>query len=377
MAGIGHYTYNLITAINKLNHEFRFIYFGYTRCSDVLDMPSGNTTQIKRMLALRRFLYDLHPSIGLLKRKLKHQHNTWLLRKNIKKYHATLFHSPTHDCPPCTIPSIVTAHDISCFRHPETHPAVRVRFDHSVLPKAIAQAAMVLTVSEFSRQEIINYFALDPQKIRVTHCGVGAQFKPRNDAQTMSVLTKYNLKHNGYILYVGTLEPRKNLSTLVDAYTMLPKAIQQHYPLVLVGAIGWMSDALLDKLKPLVASGVVGMIGYCSSHDLPTLISGSRLFVYPSLYEGFGMPVLEAMASGVACIVSNRASLPEVVGDSAITIDAMDCNLWAQSIQMMLEDSEKRIHFSALGLEQAKKFSWDDCARKTLDAYQQVLSSHA
>ncbi len=191
--------------------------------------------------------------------------------------------------------------------------------------------------------------------------------------QTTALCQRLQLQHGAYVLAVGTLEPRKNLATLIEAYSQLPTALSQRFPLVVAGRPGWGHTLIDKKMASLERAGVLRILGHVPESDLPALYAASTLFVYPSLYEGFGLPPLEAMASGVPVIVANRASLPEVVGNAAIQTEALDAVALAVEMTRVLEDASLRGQMVARGLVQAQTFSWQRCAQQTLDVYQELL----
>jgi alpha-1,3-rhamnosyl/mannosyltransferase len=175
--------------------------------------------------------------------------------------------------------------------------------------------------------------------------------------------------HGEYLLAVGTLEPRKNLSAALHAYRSLPASLRARYPLVIVGMLGWKTSALEQSLAPLVQAGEVRQLGYLPREELAVVTAGAMAMVYPSLYEGFGLPPLEAMACGVPAITSNTSSLPEVVGDSALTMAPHDVDLLASHMRDMLTQPELRQQLSERALARSRTFSWARCVDETLDAY--------
>ncbi|HEV7416212.1 MAG TPA: glycosyltransferase family 1 protein, partial [Tianweitania sediminis] len=180
-----------------------------------------------------------------------------------------------------------------------------------------------------------------------------------------------------YALYAGTIEPRKNLVRLLDAFEQLPQTLRQRYPLVLAGYKGWNNTAILERLHRAETQGWARYLGYVPDEALPHLFAGARLFAFPSLYEGFGLPVLEAMASGVPVVCSNAASLPQVAGNAALMINAEDAAGLTEALQRGLEDEEWRRDAVASGIQQAARFSWKRCAEETADVYRQALKAAA
>jgi alpha-1,3-rhamnosyl/mannosyltransferase len=184
----------------------------------------------------------------------------------------------------------------------------------------------------------------------------------------------FGLQAGQYILSVGTLEPRKNLTTAIKAYARLPETIRQDMPFVIAGMKGWRTDGLDKEVAALIEKGQIRRLGYVPDEALPALYSGARAFVYPSLYEGFGLPPLEAMACGTPVIVSNRSSLPEVVGDAGLKVEALDVDGLAGAMNQVIEDDVLRASLRQRGMERAKGFSWRRCAEETLAVYRKVVT---
>jgi glycosyltransferase involved in cell wall biosynthesis len=182
------------------------------------------------------------------------------------------------------------------------------------------------------------------------------------------------LTHGRYLLAVGTLEPRKNLQVALEAFASLPASLRERFPLVLVGMKGWKTSALEQKLAPMVASGQVRQLGYLSRQDLATVMAGATAMVYPSVYEGFGLPPLESMACGVPVIASNVSSIPEVVGDSGLLIDPSDAQALALKMVQLLEDEVLRSQLADRALARSQLFSWAKCTDQTVDVYKAAVA---
>jgi glycosyltransferase involved in cell wall biosynthesis len=234
------------------------------------------------------------------------------------------------------------------------------------------KASKIIAISENTKKDIIDYFGIDEEKIRVIYLGVDRQFSPQPDMDEVGVLSKYNLP-SGYILSVGTLEPRKNLIRLINAYKMVASSGEPVPKLVIVGGQGWGDEELGKVVRESGLIDLVILTGYVPDEDLPALYRNTTVFVYPSLYEGFGLPPLEAMACGTPVITSNVSSLPEVVGDAAILIDPYNTTEIAQAIASVLKDKELRERLRMNGLARSNLFSWDKTARETLKLYQEVI----
>ena len=262
--------------------------------------------------------------------------------------------------------SLLFVHDLSYIRYPEyTSPKNRVYMEKFV-PRSIKQSTRVITISEFSKKEICEYYKVPEDKVSVVTPAVDhTVFYPRDYHSIDVIRKKYNIKDK-YILSVCTLEPRKNLLGVLDAYEMLPDKIKSGFTLVLAGGKGWLDEELDTKIKNLSSKYDIVRTGYVPDEDLPILYSGASVFVFPSFYEGFGMPVLEAMACGTPVITSNNSSLPEVVDNAGIMIDAKDSTKLAKDIDRVLTDTKLAKELRDKGIAQARKFSWDKSAKKML-----------
>lgn len=364
--GIGTYVAALAAALeNSGAVTLRYFYpfgWGGMRHSD---QGAGNTSAGGMAQQVKRFL----PRPYRLRRFVEQR----FFNHGCAKFRPALYHEPNFLPLRFDGPKIITVHDLSCFRHPETHPVARVKIMASLLPRAIEEAAHVLTVSAFTRREVIDFFGVDPTKVSVTHLGCDPTYRQRTSLETRTVLTKLGLSHGQYVLAVGTLEPRKNLGQLLRAFERLPAKLRKTFPLVIAGMKGWLFDSFLSSAQRMMADGELRLLGYVPDEVLPVLYSGAALFAYPSIYEGFGLPPLEAMASAVPVLTSNRASLPEVVGAAGIQVDPLDDDGMLEQLRGLLEDPDLRVELGQRGMAQASSFSWQACAAATLNAYRQVL----
>ncbi|MGM0543979.1 MAG: glycosyltransferase family 4 protein [Pseudomonadota bacterium] len=282
----------------------------------------------------------------------------------------TIYHEPNFVLYPYSGNKVITVHDLSHLRFPEFHPAARVAYLSKNLPRSTKNADIIFTVSQFTKEEMLSLGIVeDPRKIVVTPLGYDADFRPRGTSETNDVLARYGVQHLGYILAVATLEPRKNLERLLNAYSALPDYLKKEFPLVLVGAAGWSNKDLWRLVDKVRISNKVIITGYLPRADVQKLMSASALFAYPSLYEGFGLPVLEAMASGVSVLTSNNSSLNEVAGDAAYTVDPENVDEMTVGLEEMLISEAMRNEYRDRGIRRANLFSWKDCAEKTISAY--------
>lgn len=297
-----------------------------------------------------------------------------LQRMRLKDQGDALYHSPNFFLPPFSGRTVTTVHDLSHHIYPEFHPPARIDYMRRMLPDSLKRASHVITVSESARQDLITHFAHPPERITAIPLGANPAFRPHSAAELAPVLARWGLQAQRYSLYVGTIEPRKNLDRLLDAYESLPEALRRQYPLVMAGSPGWRSEDTHARMARAASTGWLHYLRYAAQADLPALYAGARLFVYPSLYEGFGLPVLEAMASGVPVVTSNVSSLPEVVGDAALSIAPEDTDALVVALEQGLQDEAWRNQTSSAGLKRAAHFSWERCINQTVDVYRQVSS---
>ncbi len=288
-----------------------------------------------------------------------------------------IYHEPCYILRPYLGPKICTVHDLSHIHYPEYHPKERVKFLLYHLPRSINSADHIITGSQFIRDEIINVFKISPDKITSIYHGISKVFRPRQFNEVKSVLARYGLWKKTYLLSVGTLEPRKNLERLIQAFKQLSEQQRKRYPLVLVGVKGWGIYRLEKLIQPLLQKEQLYYLGYVAETDLPYLYSGAYAFVYISLYEGFGLPLLEAMASGVPALASNVSSMPEVVQNAALLVNPLDVDAISDKLRLLLMDNALRSHLSAQSLIQASKFSWEKCIDSTVNLYQKALAAYS
>jgi len=292
-------------------------------------------------------------------------------KRSLREFRDYVYHGPNYYLPLHSGPCVATFHDLSVFLWPECHPAARVRYMNKELRLAIQRAAVLVTDSEFNRQEVAAYFNWPLDKIVVAPLAAAAEFRPMAAAAVAPVISSWALTYGAYALFVGTLDPRKNVDGLLDAYERLPHALRIRMPLVVAGFEGWKSEHTIARLRTAERDGWARYIGFVDEAALPALYAGARVFVYPSRYEGFGLPVLEAMAAGVPVICSDAASLPEVTGgsDGARLVAAEDGDTLYAALLQALEDDPWCANAGARGLARAQHFSWDKTVSATVAAY--------
>ena len=276
---------------------------------------------------------------------------------------------------PC--PVVVTIHDLSFEHLPETFNRRSRAQLRLTVRRTARKAAQILTLSEFSRRDIVDTYRIAPNRVSVTPAAAPSHFKPIEDETELRKIREIYGIERDYILSVSSIQPRKNLIRLIEAYSCLRGSRPEGKlpQLVLVGKRGWLDNETFRAAQRHSANNDIAFTGYVAEKDLPALYSGATCFVYPSFFEGFGLPVLEAMQCGAPVIAGNRTSIPEVVGKAGLLFDPFDTNSLVQALTRMLDDSEYRAALRIQGLERAREFDWKQTARMTLQAYQKAVVS--
>lgn len=358
-AGIGNYTYNLFNNIKKLNN-CDLTYFSGIQISDKLN---SNLSE-KLNYGNSEIISNLTPEI--FKKEIK----KFIFENNIKKNKYDLYHEPNYIPISIKIPFIITVHDLSPIKFQEYHNKKIVKNFTKYLSKSIEKSAAIIVDSEYIKKELINFMPECSTKVNVIPLGASEDFYPRTKIESINTISKYGLFYKNYILTVSTIEPRKNLITIVTAYLNLPENIKKNYPLIIVGKTGWKNKGLIEKIKK---SEYIKMLGYVDENELPFLYSSSIVVLYLSIYEGFGLPPLEAMSCGAPTVVSNASSIPEVVGSSGIKIDPLDVDSLTEQINKIINDEKYAQSISSYGLIRAKEFSWRKTALQTVEIYREVI----
>jgi glycosyltransferase involved in cell wall biosynthesis len=286
---------------------------------------------------------------------------------------AELYHATEHLLLPLRrVPTVLTVHDLIYHLFPEYHKPLNYWFLNWAMPLFVQRARAVIAVSESTKQDLIRCYGVHPDKIIVVHEAAAPHFRPASPEAIAAVRTRYGLPE-GFILTVGTIEPRKNLSRLLDALQRLRQK-GDDARLVVVGSKGWLFEGFFRRLEELQLGDAVLLPGYVPDADLPAVYSAATLCVLPSLYEGFGLSVLEAMACGTAVVCSRASSLPEVSGDAARYFDPTDVEEMAEAIGTVWHDEALRAEMGRRGLAQAARFSWARAAEETMAVYQRAMS---
>ncbi len=286
-----------------------------------------------------------------------------------------VFHGTNYCIPVFTsCPTVVTIHDLSLYSQATTHEQNNVDRGKRRIPIMARRATMIIAPSEATKLEIIKHLKIKPEKIQVIYEAARPKMKPLRPSECEPILQKYGIQGK-YLLYTGTIEPRKNLLKLLRAYHEVLRTTDHQPQLVLCGGRGWMEDEVFELVAELKLQRQVKFTGYVPDEDLPALYSAAEVFIYPSLYEGFGLPPLEAMACGTAVITSNSSSLPEVVADAGLQVDPLKVAELAEAIASLLNDSKKLRHYEQAGLKRAEIFSWERAAHETQAVYDTVFQA--
>jgi glycosyltransferase involved in cell wall biosynthesis len=359
--GVGHYTFELArelaraTPTDQIEMVSPFPYLPLDPSAGVPDAFPPNLTPTRL-------------EVNLLER------NWWTigLPRYIRRRSFDLFHGTNFDIPLWQVcPTVLTVHDLSAFLYPETHEVRSVRRARRRLPLMARTATQIVTPSESVRQEVAEQLRVSREKIVAIPAAARSIFRPLPPSQTAEVRRKLGVEDD-FLLYVGTIEPRKNLHVLLDAYRKTISTAGLGPQLVIAGKKGWLTDDLFGRLRELGINDRVHFTGYLPDKDLCALYSSCRIFIYPSKYEGFGLPPLEAMACGAVVIASSTPAITEVVEDAACLVAPGEVNDLAQAMITLLRDENERRRLSAAGLKRALQFSWNRTAQLMLGVYREA-----
>jgi len=298
------------------------------------------------------------------------------LSAELRRHPVDLLHVQFTAPPFCPCPVVASIHDLS-FKHlPKTFKRRSRMQLRLTVGQTARKAARILALSEYSRGDIIETYGIEPDRVLVTPAAAAGHFAPVTDALELARVRRNYGIEDEYILSVGSIQPRKNLARLISAYASLRRLRPQAKlpQLVLVGKKAWLFDETLRAAAEHGLTSVIIFTGYVPEADLPALYSGARCFIYPSYFEGFGLPVLEAMQCGTPVIAGNRTSLPEVVGDAGLLVDPFDEQALALAMAGVIENSDLAAELCFKGLKRARDFSWRKTAQMTLDVYEQAVA---
>ncbi|MFQ3648990.1 MAG: glycosyltransferase family 1 protein [Gemmataceae bacterium] len=283
-----------------------------------------------------------------------------------------LYHEPNFIPLPCELPTITTVLDLSVLLHPQWHPADRVRDFERRFREGLRRCVHVLTIANFGRREVIEALGVPAERVSRAYMGVRSGFAPLPPHQVRAQVAQLGLPPC-YLLHVGTLEPRKNLGTLLRAYIDLPRPIRERCPLVLVGGWGWNSADIYDFLQATGRDQHIVHVGYLPEAALPAVYNAARALVFPTYYEGFGMPIIEMFACGGAVLASTAGAVVEVASGQAHLIAPEDVTGWREAMQRIITDDDWHKQLGQGGPAIARQFTWEACARDTWQAYERAL----
>jgi len=356
--GISRYIYHLLTELRALATDDRFTVFVGQAPVDAALAPTPNFRLQPVGLPTQRPLVRIFWEQVLQPAALR--------RAGVDLLHSLAFAQPLL----WRGPSVVSFMDLSFLRFPGAFNRGNRLYLASMARVAVRRASHLLAISEHTRQDLIHLLGAPPERVTVTYCGVDASFRPL-DTATVQAYRQHRGLPERFILYVGTLEPRKNIPRLLEAYALLRRRGQPP-PLVLAGPRGWRHAAIDACVAALGLGDAVRFLGYVPAAELPLCYNAADVFVYPSLYEGFGLPPLEALACGTPVVASNAASLPEALGNAALLVDPRNPAALAEALEAALTDTALRERLRAAGFAQARRFSWRRTAEETLAVYHRV-----
>ncbi len=368
ISGIGRYTTILSDNIVKHPAIDTVKYFDHKNILDQKPEFSSSGKQKPIMKLIRKVA--TYPLIAPLATSYLH----YQLSKKLNSLDSFLYHETNYILMPFKGKTISSIHDLSYIHYRYLHPKPRVKYFEKEMPKTIEKADHFITDSQFIKNEMLEILGIAEKRVTVIPLGVTEQFKPKNRHDILPILDKYNVSDKNYILLVGSIEPRKNLKNFLDAYSHLSENLKKHFTIIHIGPSGWLNTEINHKIKQLENKRQFKTLGYLPENELVSLYAGAYVFAFPSIYEGFGLPPLEAMASGVPVLASNISSIPEVVGDCGVLTDPFDVDKMSFDLERILTDNKLRILLMKKGPKRAKQFSWDNCVNQTLEIYKQVIA---
>ena len=365
--GIGHYTFEVAKELARARPGDEF---------DVL-APVPVAPQLEEAFDGDGLPANLRATAPRTDGHLRRRWWSFGLPLHLRERGFALYHGTNYNVPPwADCPAVVTVHDLSLLLHPETHEAPLVERARRRLPVMTRSAAHVLTDSESVRDEICDTLGVAPERVTAVPLAPRRAFRPAPPAEAEAVCRRLGVGED-FILFVGTVEPRKNLLTLVRAFDLLTRETTQRPQLVIAGRKGWLTEELYELVERSPAAPRILFTGYVTDEELRALYTACSVFAYPSLYEGFGLPPLEAMACGAAVVASRIGAVVETAGAAAARLVApTDAEALAGALAELLADERARAELSRAGLERARAFTWERTARLTAEVYEQVLAEH-
>lgn len=360
--GIGHYVSQLLRCFREQSPEVDIVPFPGPVVEGLLSGKARKSRQVSSNSKAR-----LQPWLNRVSRTLA----SWHFQLFAGRQDFDIYHEPNFIPLACDRPTVATLLDLSVVLHPHWHPCDRVEHFDRHLHKALDRCDHFFAISDACKQELVDHLGIPPHKITRTYMGIRPEFRPLSDLQVRPVLQRLHLPTR-YLLFVGTLEPRKNILLLLKAYCALPEALRSRCPLLLVGGWGWKTTDVADFYHAEARHCGVIHLGYLDDADLPALCNGARALVFPSLYEGFGLPPLEMMACGGAVLASTADAVRETAGGQAHLVDPLDLDGWRDAMQRVIQDDDWREQLRHGSVDFARRFTWETCAAETLQVYRKV-----
>lgn len=362
-AGVGQYTRSLVQALLQQESSHQYLLLSSGRPRQAYPFPQASNVRTRSLLIPDRYLTVLWYRLRLP------------VLANYFTGAVDVYHGLDFVLPPLsrTIRKVVTVHDLAYLEHPETAVPSLAAYLNKAVPDAVARADVVAAVSQATRQALITHYQVPAEKIEVIPCGVGAQFRRLTDADRLEATRRRFELPRPFVLSVGTLEPRKNHLGLIQAFAEVVHSSAQPLDLVIAGGRGWMYEQTRQAVAHLKLEERVRFLGRVSEEDLITLYNLAEFFAFPSFFEGFGIPPLEAMACGTPVITSTTSSLPEVVGEAALLVDPHDTGAIAGALRRLWEEESLRQELRQRGYQQVQRYTWSQAAAKMLAVYQQLI----
>lgn len=382
-AGVGHYTYQLVRHLLEIDKDNFYVLF-FDR-----DVVNRRLSKFKKENVEIKFF----PFVQY-KKFLPQSYSNFLASAFLAKEELDIFHSPTANLPSSySYPSIITIHDLAVYKFPELYSEKERKFLYSTISSAVKQAEKIIAVSQSTKKDIQDIFSVESKNIKLIYHGIDKRFFGQvHSAEVEKVKTKLGIAAN-YILFLGTIDSRKNIFRIIESYERLrdklielPQAslaeeqaninhLLSKYQLVLAGRPGNQYDQIFKRISDSRYKDDILLPGYINPEDLDPLFQGAKFFIFPSLYEGFGLPILEAMADGIPVITSNISSMPEIAKGRAILVDPFNVSEIAQAMSDLLTDAHLWRDLSRSGGERAKEFSWENTAKETLKFYKEIVNT--
>lgn len=369
--GVGLYEYNLVSALSRVDKENSYrlypVFYGlFLRGGRKEMLPNTGNFRVAFSGVPSLLVKPLWAPV--VPAALKE-----LMLGDVDVVHSTTYSAPRLRDRKKRL--VATIYDLTVITHPECHRRQNVRICVKGIRDALRYADAIIAISEHTKRDMIEHLKCPAELISVTHLAADPMYHPVDDpAVRKRVRDKYGLPER-YILFIGSLEPRKNVSTLIHSYSRLPERLKREFSLVVAGAKGWKNSDIYSTVKKIGVEDKVRFAGYIDKDDISAVYSMATVFVYPSLYEGFGLPILEAMACGTPVITSNTSSMPEVAGTAAEFITPTDTEEITEALRRVLEDETLMLDMRRRGLERSSKFTWERCARETLEVYKKVFEA--